>query len=73
MEQIKVMLKKMGFEIVADEMNTTEYAENKGFFVAKRNDTYHRVEYTVDSYGGEFSIVSCREVKPKRVEKVEYT
>ena len=34
MHQIKEMLKKMGFEIVVDEMKTTEWTENDGFFVA---------------------------------------
>ena len=52
MEQIKEMLKKMGFEIVADEMKTTEWTENDGFLVVKRDDVFHRVDYTVDSYGG---------------------
>ena len=69
MHQIKEMLKKMGFEIVADEMKTTEWTENDGFFVAKRDDVFHRVDYTVDSY---LSIISVREVKPKEVTKVEY-
>ena len=72
MHQIKEMLKKMGFEIVADEMKTTECTENDGFFVATKNDIYHRVDYTVDSYGGKPSIVSVKEVKPKEVTKVEY-
>ena len=72
MHQIKEMLKKMGFEIVADEMQTTEWAENNGFFVAKRDRVHHRIDYTVDSYGGEPSIVSVKEVKPKEVTKVEY-
>lgn len=70
--QIKEMLKKMGFEIVVDEMKTTEWSENDGFLVAKRNHIHHRVDYTVDSYGGGLSIVSVREVKPKEVTKVEY-
>lgn len=72
MEQIKEMLKKMGFEIVADEMKTTEYMENDGFFVTKRNDTYHRVVYTVNSYGEEYTILSVKQVEPKKVTKVEY-
>ena len=72
MHQIKEMLKKMGFEIVADEMKTTEWTENDGFFVAMRDRTYHRIDYTVDSYGNEPSIVSVKEVKPQQVTKVEY-
>ena len=68
MQQIKEMLKKMGFKIVVDEMKTTEWTENDGFFVAMKNNIYYRVDYTVDSYG----IVSVREVKPKEVIKVEY-
>ena len=74
MHQIKEMLKKMGFEIVADEMKTTEWTENAGFFITKRGgySIYYRVDYTVDSYGGEPSIVSVKEVKPKEVTKVEY-
>ena len=72
MHQIKEMLKKMGFEIVADEMKTTEWTENDGFFIAGKDNIYHRIDYTVDSYGGEPSIVSVKEVKPKEVTKVEY-
>ena len=72
MGQIKEMLKKMGFKIVADEMPTTEWTENDGFFVAERDRVFHRVAYTVDSYGCEPSIVSVKEVKPKEVTKVEY-
>ena len=72
MHQIKEMLKKMGFEIVADEMKTTEWTENDGFFVAKRDSVFHRINYTVDSYGNEPTIVSVKEVKPKEVTKVEY-
>ena len=72
MHQIKEMLKKMGFKIVVDEMKTTEWTENDGFFVAKRDDIYHRVDYTVDSYGNEPLIVSVKEVTPKEVTKVEY-
>ena len=72
MHQIKEMLKKMGFEIVADEVKTTEWTENNGFFVAMRDRVYHRVDYTVDSYGNEPTISSVREVKPKEVTKVEY-
>ena len=72
MHQIKEMLKKMGFEIVADEMKTTEWTENDGFFVAMRDRTYHRIDYTVNSYGNEPSIVSVKEVKPQQVTKVEY-
>lgn len=72
MEQIKVMLKKMGFEIVADETKTTEWTENDGFFVAKRDSIFHRVDYTVDSYGDGPTIVSVRQVEPKQVTKVEY-
>ena len=72
MHQIKEMLTRMGFVIVADEMKTTEWTKNDGFFVAERNNVYHRVDYTVDSYGDEPSIVSVREVKPQQVTKVEY-
>ena len=74
MHQIKEMLKKMGFEIVVDEMKTAELTENDGFFVAKRwgFSIFYRVDYTVDSYGNEPSITSVREVKPKEVTKVEY-
>ena len=72
MKQIKEMLKKMGFEIVADEMKTTEWTENDGFFVAMRDDIYYRVDYTVDSYGDEPSIVSVKQVEPKEVTKTEY-
>ena len=72
MEQIKEMLRKMDFEIVADEMKTTEWTKNDGFFVAERDRTYHHVDYTVDSYGGEPNIISVNEVKPKEVTKVEY-
>ena len=72
MHQIKEMLKKMGFEIVVDEMKTTEWTENDGFFITMKDDIYHRIDYTVDSYGGEPSIVSVKEVKPKEVTKVEY-
>ena len=72
MGQIKEMLKKMGFKIVADGMETVEWTENDGFFVAERDGVFHRVAYIVDSYGGEPSIVSVKEVKPKEVTKVEY-
>ena len=72
MHQVKEMLKKMGFEIVADEMKTTEWTENDGFFVAKRDSIFHRIDYTVDSYGGEPNIVSVKQVEPKQVTKVEY-
>ena len=72
MHQIKEMLKKMGFEIVADEVKTTEWTENDGFFVAMRDRVYHRIDYTMDSYGDELKIVDVEEVKPKEVTKVEY-
>ena len=72
MDQIKDMLKQMGFEIVADEMQTTEWTKNNGFFVVKNKDTHYRIDYTVDSYGSEPSIGSVKEVKPKEVTKVEY-
>ena len=72
MHQIKEMLKKMGFKIVVDEIKTTEWTENDGFFVAMKGDIYYRIGYTVDSYGNEPSIVSVKEVKPKEVTKVEY-
>ena len=72
MHQIKEMLKKMGFEIVTDEMKTAEWTKNGGFFIAERGGVFHRVDYTVGSYDDEPSIVSVREVKPKEVTKVEY-
>ena len=72
MDQIKDMLKKMGFKIVADEIPTTEWTESSGFFVAERDRVFYRVDYTVGSYAGEPSIVSVKEVKPKEVTKVEY-
>ena len=72
MHQIKEMLKKMGFEIVIDEMKNVEWTENAGFFIAVKDDIYYRIDYTVDSYGNEPTIVSVREVKPKEVTKVEY-
>ena len=72
MRQIKEMLKKMGYKIVVDEIKTTEWTENDGFFVAMKGDIYYRIDYTVDSYGNEPSIVSVKEVKPKEVTKVEY-
>ena len=72
MHQVKEMLKKMGFKIVADEMKTTEWTENDGFFVAERDNVYHRIDYTVDSYGDRPTIVSVRKVEPKEVTKVEY-
>lgn len=72
MEQIKEMLKKMGFKIVADEMKTTEWTGNDGFFVAERDSVFHRIDYTVNSYGEGPTIISVKEVKPKEVTKVEY-
>ncbi len=72
MHQIKEMLEKMGFQLVADEMKTTEWTENGGFFVVKNKDTHYRIDYTVGSYGNEPVIVSVKEVKPKEVTKVEY-
>ena len=72
MDQIKDMLKKTGFKIVADRMETVERTENDGFFVAERDGVFHRVAYIVGSYGGEPSIVFVKEVKPKEVTKVEY-
>ena len=72
MHQIKEMLKKMGFKIVADEMKTTEWTENGGFFITMKDNIYHRIDYTVDSYGNELSTVSVRKVTPKEVTKVEY-
>ena len=72
MHQIKEMLKKMGFEIVADETKTIEWAENNGFFVATKNDIYYRVDYAVNIYNYEPTIISVREVLPQRVTKVEY-
>ena len=72
MHQIKEMLEKMGFKIVIDEMKTTEWTENDGFFITMKDNIYHRIDYAVDSYGNEPSIVSVREVTPKEVTKVEY-
>ena len=72
MHQIKEMLEKMGFEIVADETQTTEWREDSGFFVVKNKDTHYRIDYTIDSYGSGYSIGSVKEVKPKEVTKVEY-
>ena len=72
MEQIKDMLKRMGFEIVADEMKTTEWTENDGFLVAEAYGVYHRIDYTVNSYGKGTTIVSVKRVEPKEVTKVEY-
>ena len=72
MHQIKKMLEQMGFQMVTEEMKTTEWTENNGFFVATRDGKYHRVDYIVDSYGNEPTIVSVKEVKPKEVTKVEY-
>ena len=73
MDQIKEMLKKMGFKLVVEEIKTTEWTENDGFFVVMKDDIYYRIDYTVDSYGNEPTIVSVREVTPKEVTKVEYT
>lgn len=72
MHQIKEMLEQMGFQMVTEEMKTTEWTENNGFFVAERDRVFHRIDYTVDSYGNEPTIVSVKEVKPKEVTKVEY-
>ena len=72
MGQIKEMLKRMGFKIVVDEMETVDWTENDGFFVAERDNIFHRVGYTVNSYNDEPTIVSVKEVKPKEVTKVEY-
>ena len=72
MHQIKEMLEQMGFQMVTEEMKTTEWTENNGFFVATRDGKYHRVDYTVDSYGNEPVITSVKEVTPKEVTKVEY-
>ena len=72
MHQIKEMLRKMGFGIVVDEMKTTEWTETDGFFAAERDSVYHRIDYTVDSYGDGPTIVSVRKVEPKEVTKVEY-
>ena len=72
MHQIKEMLKKIGFQIVADGMVTTDWTENGGFFVAKRDGIYHRIDYTVGSYSDEPTITYVKEVKPKEVTKVEY-
>ena len=43
MDQAKDMLKKMGFKIVADEMETVEWADNDGFFVAERDKVFFTV------------------------------
>ena len=72
MHQIKEMLEQMGFQMVTEEMKTTEWTETKGFFVATRDNIYYRIDYTVDSYGSEYSITSVKEVTPKEVTKVEY-
>ena len=72
MHQIKEMLKKMGFEIVVEEMENAEWAENDGFFVVERDSVFHRIDYTVDSYGDGPNIVSVKQVEPKQVTKVEY-
>ena len=72
MHQIKEMLEQMGFQMVTEEMKTTEWTENNGFFVAERDRVFHRIDYTVDSYGNEPTIVSVKEVKPKEVTKMEY-
>lgn len=72
MHQIKEMLKKMGFVIVADEMKTTEWTENDGFIVAEAYGVYHRIDYTTESYGDGPIIVSAKQVEPKQVTKVEY-
>ena len=72
MHQIKEILKKIGFKIVVDEMKTTEWKKGDGFFVAEMDKVFHRVDYTVSSYGSEPSTVSVKEVKPKEVTKVEY-
>ena len=72
MHQIKEMLEQMGFQMVTEEMKTTEWTENNGFFVATRDGKYHRVDYNVDSYGNEPVITSVKEVTPKEVTKVEY-
>ena len=72
MHQIKELLRKMGFKIVADEIKTTEWIENEGFFITMKDSIFYRVDYTVDSHGGKPSIVSVKEVKPKEVTKVEY-
>ena len=72
MEQVKEMFKRMGFKIVVDEMKTTEWSENDGFLVVGKDDIYHRIDYVVDSYSGDPSITSVKEVKPKVVTKVEY-
>ena len=72
MHQIKEILKKIGFKIVVDEMKTAEWKKGDGFFVAERDKVFHRVDYTVSSYGSEPSIVSVKEVKPKEVTKVKY-
>ena len=72
MHKIKEMLKKMCFKIVADEMKTTEWTENGGFFITMKDNIYHRIDCTVDSYGNELSNIYVKEVTPKEVTKVEY-
>ena len=72
MHQIKEMLEQMGFQMVTEEMKTTEWTENNGFFVATRDGKYRRVDYIVDNYGNEPVITSVKEVTPKEVTKVEY-
>ena len=72
MHQTKEMLKKMGYIIVADEVNRVGGEEDGGFFVVEKCGTYHRVDYYFSSYGGEPEIISVRKVEPKEVTKVEY-
>ena len=73
MHQVMQMLKAMGIEIVAEEKPDIDYgSSNLGTFVAKVGDSFFKTVYYVDSYGGELSIESTKQVTPRPVEKVEY-
>lgn len=73
MDQIEQMLKAMNLEIVAEEKPDTEYGtSNRGTIVVKVGNRFYKTIYYVDSYGGDLSIESTKEVKPRPVEKVEY-
>ena len=49
-----------------------EMLEKMGFKVAMKDGIYYRIDDTVDSYGGEPSNISVKEVTPKEVTKVEH-
>lgn len=72
MHQIKEMLKKMDFVIVAAEVNRVGGREDDGFFVAERDSVFYRVDYYSGYHVGEPVFVSVRKVEPKEVTKVEY-